>query len=540
MILLDVDENAPSKASDHGVSLPEQAETEMAQIQQEENRVPGVSTPYSSSSSLTSELPPPYISRTSFTLPAPSSTVADPEAQSDNDTRPRKRRRRTGRIFRRSLVLLGAITLVSLVTVSHAWITERKFLTEWNLSDVLDPAPLSNFTRNTLEEELGLTCVKNATWSIEGLFFPAHTSFEISLSDVSSFALFSKGLGLSGEVRIIDFGLESNVAKVYVTMTSRTKRTKSKDCAHACLVKGSLGGTSSGLGFFRLKSSATDDTDEEDQFHFDVTILLPSSNGQASLNFLTNLPKFAHKFETEDLIFNNVDITTSRKSVVSVTSLRANSLSIRTSQAPIKGVFDVSQSMLLQTANNLIHANVTLVNDGIIPSRLIMLNSDAEIRSTITLLSDPTSLDHTKYAIDIKAPNTELKLAMPSIPEDADLRVSANTSEKSSVVSVSSQFEGHFLLENSGLGNEPVVLDATAEDSEDDENDSWNLPSRPGVTVTQLVDQDSVDGGRLVVEGSRWIASTSDRSGDGPRVPSTSLLKVTTKNAHNLLILSKD
>ncbi|KIK69021.1 hypothetical protein GYMLUDRAFT_236886 [Collybiopsis luxurians FD-317 M1] len=537
MILLDdCDENASLKARVNGVPLSESVQTEMTQLLDTEDSISLVSNPYSAPS--VSDLPPPYLSRTSLSLPSSSSNSAvDPEAQHEDDshsTSPRRRRKAFKKRLKKPLIFLLAMSLIALVTFSDAWIAEWNLISEWNLSDQ-DPNSMSNVTLNILEEELGLACVKNASWSggvrRQESLSSADTSFEIPLSDVASFALFSRGPGISGEVRIIDFGLDSNVAKVYVTITPLTKRLKLKDRVRVCLVEGSSG-PSSGLGIF---SSAPNDANDEDLFHFEVTVLLPSSNGETNFDFLTNLPKFAHKFETEDLVFRSVDITTSGKSVVSVSPLRADILSIKTSDGPIKGVFNASQSLIIQTSNNYIDANVTLFNDGVEPTRLAMSNSGSassrEIRSTINLLSQLNILEHPKYNIAITAPNTELKLMIPSTPPHADLRLHASTTEKASVVSLSSQYEGHFFLESTGFGHSPVLLDAAA----DGRVSSSGNPEGP---ITQLIESDGLDEGRLVLEGSRRMVQ-SDVPRDALALPLTSSLKVTTRNAHNTLILLK-
>lgn len=41
-----------------------------------------------------------------------------------------------------------------------------------------------------------------------------------------------------------------------------------------------------------------------------MTVLLPSSDRDKRLDLQTDLPTFAHEFDTEDLVFGDVNITT--------------------------------------------------------------------------------------------------------------------------------------------------------------------------------------------------------------------------------------
>ncbi|KAE9408715.1 hypothetical protein BT96DRAFT_1013332 [Gymnopus androsaceus JB14] len=417
------------------------------------------------------------------------------EAQTLADDHPKGRRlRKLFKLLRLSffvLLLAGLVFMVIFYYVQlRAWKQSDRFHRE--LIELYRPSR-HNLVASNMFTELGALCLKNATWHGETLqnlnvhdsFFYADTSFEVPLLDLASFMLLSRGPRMAGRVRIIDSAILENVAKVHLRLNSSYAH-RTSDSVRVCVIETPDHSNTTGIGF---STNIPPHTSIHSNFFLDVTVILPSSGNGKRLDLEVDLPTFTQEFDTEDLIFRDVNIVTGEP-VLAVSALNAHTMSVKTFDAPIKGVFNVFQSLALQTTNSYIDANVTLQNwDHKIPARLDLSNLNSEIRSSVTLL---TSTDHAKFDVNVAAPNTTLNLDIPSVPPGTELHLRSATTEKSSVVSLPSQYTGNFYLATFGLNAlVPAVL-----------HHPWDLlDSRQSVVDWSI--QGDPEQGRVVLEGCR-------------------------------------
>jgi len=327
---------------------------------------------------------------------------------------------------------------------------------------------------------------------------------------------------MAGRVRIIDSAILENVAKVHFNLKSSYQH-KTSDLVRVCVIETSDDHNTTGIGF---STNIPPHTSIHSNFFLDVTVILPSSDSGKKLDLQVDLPTFTQEFDTEDLVFRDVSIVTG-KPVFAVSALNAQTMSVKTFDAPIKGVFNVSQSLALQTTNSYIDANVTLQNwDHKIPTQLDLSNFNSEIRSSVTLLA---STDYAKFDVNVAAPNTALNLDIPSLPPGTKLHLRSATTEKSSVVSLPSQYTGKFYLANFGLNAlAPAVL-----------HHPWDLSDSRQSVVDWSIQGDPEEG-RVVLEGSCNLLPQDLDVSDSSHIPLSTLVStvdVVTRNSQNTLIL---
>ncbi|KAJ7613183.1 hypothetical protein FB45DRAFT_671607, partial [Roridomyces roridus] len=138
------------------------------------------------------------------------------------------------------------------------------------------------------------------------------------------------------------------------------------------------------------------------------------------------------------IVFDEVSLTTTN-SPVRVKSIVSQNLKVRTSNAPISGTYNSSSTLSLERSNAPIDVDVGLTNDDGKHTELYMHTSNNALDARISLLTSNGTFQ-TKACTS----NGRIGLAFPAFEADAQLKLTARTSNAPVQVVLNPAYEGWF------------------------------------------------------------------------------------------------
>lgn len=192
---------------------------------------------------------------------------------------------------------------------------------------------------------------------------------------------------------------------------------------------------------------------QEDSLVFNITFLFPQIPSLHITEFMTMLPHF-YQFYTNlspYVTFDKVSLGGAR-SAVSVGSIEATSLSVKTALAEIEGTFNISESLVLETVSAPINVNVSLYNDNSCqqPTFLDVSTGNAELNASVQLYIPPSSSSASttfpNFMTKFETFNAPMVVAMEHMPDSAvsTLQARVDNSMGAAFVSLDNKYSGTF------------------------------------------------------------------------------------------------
>jgi len=185
-------------------------------------------------------------------------------------------------------------------------------------------------------------------------------------------------------------------------------------------------------------------------YKYSVTLMFPQNSTQYTVPSLSvNLPYFSLTFEKLDVgpFFNNVNVQGS-SAHTRFGYLHARNAIIKLGVGQIWGIFEISNSLSLDTMDSGINATVTLANEDALSS-LSISTANGPIDSTVTLVSRYSSSSSVpSYLTSFKTTNAPLTTRIQYAPSllSASLQVRASTQLAPAYVIVDDKYEGTYDL----------------------------------------------------------------------------------------------
>ncbi|KAH9832174.1 uncharacterized protein C8Q71DRAFT_777702 [Rhodofomes roseus] len=215
-----------------------------------------------------------------------------------------------------------------------------------------------------------------------------------------------------------------------------------KDQTSVCLMNVS---NSSGLYLYVPSNLSASDS-----LSFNVTFLFPQAQPLYISEFVTMLPHFAQYFESlsDWVSFDKVTLG-GPQSLVSVASIDATSLEVKTALAGIQGNFNVTESLVLETVSAPIDVNISLHNSGHAePTFLDVSTGNAPLNASVCLFlpQDADSSRMPNFITRFETFNAPLTVFVDHAPGSAAgvLRLRAESSVGQALVAVDSAYTGVF------------------------------------------------------------------------------------------------
>jgi len=282
------------------------------------------------------------------------------------------------------------------------------------------------------------------------------------LSNVSHEAEYSKGI--LGNL-VVDINPDKLTREAYISASVQASSKHLRDRTYICFDNNSEGNTLS----IYVPSNLT----SKESLTFDITILFPQSPQLHVKNLKTYLPKFSQTIGDlgSYISFGKVTIE-GPLSKVMVESLRAHKILVKSSLAEIRGAFNVTDSLALDTIGAPIHADITLVHEQTSkkPTFLSLDTGNSEITANVTLMAprirkilrNPPPPQFFTTMKTFNAPLTVDIVHHPStLPAPLQLRAQNNVAECK--VILDSKFEGTFDLQtklsSADLDDDVVAVD---------------------------------------------------------------------------------
>ncbi|KAH9833565.1 uncharacterized protein C8Q71DRAFT_712854 [Rhodofomes roseus] len=195
-----------------------------------------------------------------------------------------------------------------------------------------------------------------------------------------------------------------------------------------------------------------DDTSAYAQMTWSIKVQLPLSLNSDPLYFPafeTTLPRFTQTFDDmhDDVVFGFLRLA-STNGKIHAHSVHANTAELLTSNGEVAGDFMASHLEIV-ASNQPIKANITIIADDTNNGTLKLKSSNGEIHSTVTLLDAQPASGEGTFSVIARTTNAALELAVVDLPLDADVHVSAKTSQGSATLRLPHTFEGDFQLRTS-------------------------------------------------------------------------------------------
>ncbi|KAF7798870.1 hypothetical protein EIP86_010098 [Pleurotus ostreatoroseus] len=277
----------------------------------------------------------------------------------------------------------------------------------------------------------------------------ATTSFDLPL-DSDALYVFARGSQVAGTIVVTQDEREHDPHKVHFDVAAVHSTPAFLEHISVCAMERRRG--ERGIGIFTPYNAPNNR--HMPTLDFEITVRLPKLGDRDRLElnkFETRLPMFTHQLAElgERVHFQTLDLQSQYSSISSL-SVNATKLAIRTSNAPIRGVYQASQSLLLSTTNGVIDAHVTLqAEDDIAPAEASLETSNAPILSHFTLASAGAEGEGGMFKIRTITTNERLSVDVDRAPLSSKLDLVAQTSNSPARVRLDTTFEGTFVASTS-------------------------------------------------------------------------------------------
>ncbi|KAF9479371.1 hypothetical protein BDN70DRAFT_878855 [Pholiota conissans] len=311
---------------------------------------------------------------------------------------------------------------------------------------------------------IGLSeCIQGSAWTsnlIEndtrkdlntGAAAPAQAAFDLSLKDAKLF-LITRGQLSFGALDVITSPTQpSNTVTIVVEFLYAHPEVR--NLAMACKLTRQFGQTAEGVGIFTPKWR-NGHREREETVSFVTTVIFPEvAAGNEPLfvrGFETDVPNFRHRIaDLESRIqFGSMTLKGSNEPM-EIKSLSASTAELQSKNGYIRGLFNVTSSLVLETTNNLIEVAVTLHSAHGSKPACQVRTTNGPTEAVITLTSD-SSFVGSSYTISTTTSNSDALIQIPSQPLNSNLYLTTTTTNGPAHVSLNEAFEGGLLLESPG------------------------------------------------------------------------------------------
>jgi len=254
--------------------------------------------------------------------------------------------------------------------------------------------------------------------------------------------LISRGRFSRGFVRV---ATSSDQAKDSVTfdVVAKYRREEERDLAKACLT--SRDGNQQGVGVFTPTWRYNDPHRHKDRhsMHFEIAVTLPEDSSPISIKgFETDVPNISHFFTSlgSKIDFESLSLKGTNAPIY-VESLSAIQGKVHTTNSGIRGTFNSTSSLILETTNGPINVAVGLHDEGNQPT-LIAHTTNGQLNARLSL-STPSG-EGGKFTVDTTTTNVGLDVTFVNAPLDSVLLHHARTTNGRVTVTLHETYEGEF------------------------------------------------------------------------------------------------
>ncbi|KAL5521356.1 hypothetical protein ACEPAG_9281 [Sanghuangporus baumii] len=289
---------------------------------------------------------------------------------------------------------------------------------------------------------------------------PYHSNTSFSLpADADTLSFLSRGSLVEGNIHIT-LASEPSVddETVRVEVTVRYWSEDALDRASVCKLEKHENGDHYGVGIFtpqRWPGRA-----KQDRLYFDVVVRLPPHAYKAFETDYINFSTYVSNLQGS-ATFEKIHLKTSNN-LIHAESLEALEGSLKSSNAPISGKYNVTGSLELVTSNSPIDAIVNMNSENSNITSLLLKTSNGRIHSDLFLYGPPVT---STFAVQATTSNSPADLRVVTQPDSSPLTLNVSTSNAPAVVRLPTAFEGPFILRTSSFMT-PVLRtgDGTVED----------------------------------------------------------------------------
>ncbi|TFK83682.1 hypothetical protein K466DRAFT_665654 [Polyporus arcularius HHB13444] len=219
---------------------------------------------------------------------------------------------------------------------------------------------------------------------------------------------------------------------------------------------------------------------------FSIEIRIPVTRGPLRVNaFETHLPLFRHTFSAQlhgQVSFGSLYVRSTNQQI-HAGYLEADNTTIQTTNSLISGVYRASHTLFLQTSNQPIKADITILNDDDTrnPTNITMITANSAIDAAITLLRSTSSRAVSKggaFAVSAQTQNGALDLRFHTQPVDSRLDVTAQTSNAPAQVHLHPAYEGAFTIGTSHGPTDLTVYEKISDPSGRGRKRLWAVTER--------------------------------------------------------------
>ncbi|KAF9479398.1 hypothetical protein BDN70DRAFT_878881 [Pholiota conissans] len=288
-------------------------------------------------------------------------------------------------------------------------------------------------------------CVEGDGWSVgedDGPFSSASATFDVDLT-VDNIYLLSRGRFSGGIVNVIT---SSEQPKEFVTIdvVVKYRRHDMLDWAKACFT--SRPQNQKGVGIFTpIWRRSPRHGHDQNILHFETTITLPEDVSITS--FETDVPNTVQIIRDlgSKVDFKSVALMGSNMPI-HVESLSAVKGLVHSSNAGIRGTFNTTSSLILETSNAPIAVAVGLNDDGKHPS-LAAHTTNAHFDARLSLTTPSGELGN--FTVDTTTTNSPLRVVFVDAPLDSGLEYSGRSANGKVDVTLHPTYEGNFDMSTS-------------------------------------------------------------------------------------------
>lgn len=257
--------------------------------------------------------------------------------------------------------------------------------------------------------------------------------------------------GFSGHLHV-DVNRDRNVSDALVAVTVHYSTYDLFRETHVCLMKSD---NRTAVSLYVPESM-----EASDALSFNITLLLPHVVSPRPLRLdrlSTSLPYFNQSFgHLETVRFKKVLIE-GASSKVTFDYIKANKLSVKTTEQEVSGTFNISDTLTLDTINGPIYANITLKNCGRPdkPTFMSLDTGNGPINANISLLVSekyqlfpPVPVEfHPNFATKARTFNAPMALAIAHAGRASRFFLSAQNSQAPVDVALDALYAGTFDLQ---------------------------------------------------------------------------------------------
>ncbi|RDX48573.1 hypothetical protein OH76DRAFT_1483681 [Lentinus brumalis] len=288
-------------------------------------------------------------------------------------------------------------------------------------------------------------CSESVNWTTDGAGLPdeypyhARTSFTLPVG-AKELAFIAQGAQQHGHFELsqtADAGSDEAVVEVHVSYKAQNALSDATVCRlHPAE-------DSWGLGIFTSRHPH-----HHRSLWFHVHVRLPAADADSPLkieNLGTYLPQYTHHVgDIGDTAYFDFLRLKGSNSAVEAESVAGNLVLVKSSNGAIRGTYNTSTSLVLETSNAPISVSANLLNGNERPTVLYAKTSNGRVDAEVTLATNTSDGTQGKYHVTTRSSNAPVRLAFVDAPVDSALTAIAHTSNSPVHVTLHETYEGRF------------------------------------------------------------------------------------------------